>query len=144
MPQRRERPIPRTNPSGERVWIARATDSNGKRRHRGTFKLRREAQEAIDRAYQEWEKWPITRDTVGENAADWTQRHPRSKRTNYDRDSKLRQVLNIEIEGRKLRDWPLAELERRHARDLVDHLLRYQRARCDRSRRDSPRAVCDG
>ena len=100
MAQRRERPIPRTNPSGERVWIARATDSDGRRHHLGTFKLRLEAQDAIDRPYQEWEKRPVGRHTVGEYAADWTQRHPRSRHTNYDRDSKLRQVLDVEIERR--------------------------------------------
>ncbi|MGZ4288795.1 MAG: hypothetical protein ACXVHB_30685 [Solirubrobacteraceae bacterium] len=126
MATRRERPIPRINPSGEKVWKARATDSHGKRHYRGTFKLKREAQDAIDFAYQEWEKPPVARDTVGQYAADWTQRHPRSERTNYDRNSKLRQVLDVEIEGRKMRDWPLAGLERSHARDLVDHMLRRQ------------------
>src|SRR5262249_59940367 len=41
-------------------------------------------------------------------------------------DSKLRQVLDVEIEGRKLGDWPFAELHRSHARELVDHMLRHQ------------------
>jgi integrase len=131
MPKRRERPIARTNPSGEKVWVARATDPDGKRHHRGTFKLRRDAQDAIDAAYQDWERTPVVRDTVGRYAADWTQRHPRSERTNYDRDSKLRQVLNVEIEGRELRDWPLAELQRSHARELADHLLTRQRRAVD-------------
>src|SRR5262249_50294766 len=43
MSKRRERPIPRVNPSGEKVWVARPTDANGKRHHRGTFRLKREA-----------------------------------------------------------------------------------------------------
>jgi integrase len=127
MAKRRERPIPRVNPSGEKVWRARATDPTGGRQYLGTFKLRREAQDAIDAAYKEWESRPPNRDTVGQYAADWTERHPRSARTNYDRDSKLRQVLDVEIEGRRLRDWPFAELRRSHARDLVDHMLRRQR-----------------
>ena len=126
MANRRERPIPRVNPSGEKVWNARATDPSGKRHYRGTFKLKREAQDAIDAAYEEWAGEPPSRDTVGEYAAVWTERHPRSARTNYDRESKLRQVLDVKIEGRRLRDWPLAELQRSHARDLVDHMLRGQ------------------
>lgn len=126
MAKRRERPIPRRNPSGERVWRARATDPTGTKHYRGTFKLKREAQAAIDAAYEEWETGPPSRDTVGEYAADWTARHPRSARTNYDRDSKLRQVLDVPIEGRSLRDWPFADLQRSHARDLVDHMLRRQ------------------
>jgi integrase len=126
MAKRRERPVARVNPSGEKVWVARATDPNGKRRWLGTFRLKREAQEAIDAAYEEWESAPAVRDTVGRYAADWTQRHPRSERTNYDRNSKLRQVLDVEIEGRRLGEWPFGELHRSHARDLVDNMLRHQ------------------
>jgi integrase len=126
MGKRRERPILRVNPSGERVWRARATDPAGRRLYLGAFRLKRDAQDAIDAAYDEWAKAPPARDTVGEYAADWTERHPRSERTNYDRDSKLRQVLDVKIEGRRLRDWPFAELQRSHARDLVDHMLRRQ------------------
>jgi hypothetical protein len=126
MANRRERPIARVNPSGEKVWRARATDQAGRRHYLGAFKLKRDAQDAIDAAYEEWQKAPAVRDTVGAYAADWTHRHPRSQRTNYDRDSKLRQVLDVEVDGRRLRDWPFGELERRHARDLVDHMLRRQ------------------
>jgi excisionase family DNA binding protein len=48
MANRRERPISRVNPSGERVWRARATDPAGRRRYLGAFKLKRQAQDAID------------------------------------------------------------------------------------------------
>lgn len=126
MSKRRESPVARVNPSGEKVWRARATDPTGTRRYLGAFKLKREAQKAIDAAYEEWENSPAVRDTVGAYATGWTGLHPRSERTNYDRDSKLRQVLDVEIEGRKLRDWPFAELQRSHARELVDHMLRRQ------------------
>ena len=119
MANRRERPIARVNPSGEKVWRARATDPTGRRRYLGAFKLKREAQDAIDSAYEEWASSPAIRDTVGAYASDWTDRHPRSERTNYDRNSKLRKVLDLEIEGRRLRDWPFGELQRSHARDLV-------------------------
>ena len=108
------------------MWKARATDPLGRRHYRGTFKLKREAQAAIDAAYEEWRGAPPARDTVGEYAQDWTERHPRAARTNYDRNSKLRQVLGVEIEGRRLGDWPFAELQRSHARELVDHMLRRQ------------------
>jgi len=126
MATRRERPIPRVNPSGEKVWVARATDAKSTRHYRGTFRLKREAQDAIDAAYEHWEHAPAARDTIGQYAADWTERRPRSARTNYDRDSKLRQVLDVKIEGRRLRDWPFAELRRSHARELVDYMLTHQ------------------
>jgi hypothetical protein len=115
MPRHRERPTSRVNPSGEKAWVARATDPQGKRQWLGTFKLKREAHDTIDAAYEEWRSAPAARDTIGQYAADWTERHPRSRRTNYDRNSKLRQVLDVEIEGRKLRDWRFSQLQRSHA-----------------------------
>ena len=127
MARRRERPIPRINPSGDKTWVARATDAKGKRHYRGTFKLKREAQDAIDAAYAVWDNAPARRETLGEYAADWTKRHPRSARTDYDRNSKLRQVLDVDIDDRKLGDWPFADLHRTHVRELVDHMLRHQR-----------------
>ncbi|HKO29111.1 MAG TPA: hypothetical protein VJU80_16755 [Solirubrobacteraceae bacterium] len=48
MPKRRESPVGRLNPSGKKVWIARYTGSDGRRRSAGTFKTKRAAQEAID------------------------------------------------------------------------------------------------
>jgi hypothetical protein len=61
--KRREQPLPRTNPSGEKVWVARYTDPHiGKRRSAGTYKRKRDAQDAIDRAYDA----PAMPETVGE------------------------------------------------------------------------------
>jgi hypothetical protein len=74
MAKRRERPIARVNPSGERVWRARATDFTGKQHYRGAFRLKREAQDAIDAACEEWEAGPPSRDTVGQYAAGWTEK----------------------------------------------------------------------
>lgn len=123
MPNHRESPIKRVNPSGKVRWVARYTTPNGDRRSAGTFAKQREAQDAIDGAYEQ----PIvTRGTIGQYAADWTARRPRSKRTNQDRDSKLRQVLDVQVEGRAFRDWPLPELRRRHTYDLIDAMLREQ------------------
>ena len=120
----RESPLKRVNPSGKVVWVARYTGPDGKRRSAGTFKLQRVAQRAIDAAYSERENHPVMRDTVGAYAKDWTQRYPRSERTNKTNDGRIAQVLDVEIEKRKLRDWPLAELRRRHALELADHMLR--------------------
>ncbi len=122
MPKHREAPLKRVNPSGQERWVARYTDPDGKRRSAGTFKLKRAAQDAIDAAYDA----PARRDTVGAYAADWTRRYPRSERTDQTNDGRIRAVLDVRIDGRLLRDWPLAEFRRRHAVDLVDHMLREQ------------------
>ena len=78
----------------------------GRRFRRSYETSQKKDRDAIDAAYDGWAKAPPARDTVGEYAADWTDRHPRSARTNYDRNSMLRQVLEVRIEGRELGDWP--------------------------------------
>jgi hypothetical protein len=123
MPKHRETPLRRVNPSGKVVWVARYTRRrDGRRASAGTFGLKRDAQEAIDAAYDA----PVSRDTVGEYAQDWTERYPRSERTDRTNNGRIAQVLDIEIEGRQLRNWSLAELRRRHALALVDRMLRDQ------------------
>jgi integrase len=122
-PARRESPIKRTNPSGRVVWYARYTDSRGRRRSAGTFRLKREAQEAIDEAYGR----PDDLQTVGEYLKRWIERHPRSARTNATNEHRIGRVLEVELEGTELRDWPVVELRRRHAFQLADHMLRVQR-----------------
>jgi integrase len=124
--RRRETPTSRINPSGEKVWIARYTDRRGRRRSAGTFRLRREAQAAIDTAYEA--ATHLAPETVGEYAITWTSRHPRSQRTNETNEHRLSRVLDVELEGLPLGDWPLRELRRRHAVELVDHLLGEGRA----------------
>ena len=119
---RRESPVARVNPSGTRVWKARYTDPGGRRRSAGTFKLRREAQDAIDRAYSA----PPSPTTVGAYLDVWTGRYPRSQRTNQTNEGRIRQLLAVTIEGRPLELWPLRDLRRRHALELVDHMLRVQ------------------
>ena len=122
MPKHRESPTARVNPSGKKVWVARYTGADGRRRSAGTFKTRREAQDAIDQAYGR----PVERDTVGQYAADWARRYPRSKRTDKTNNGRLAAVLELRVEGRALGDWPLPELRRRHAGELVDRMLREQ------------------
>lgn len=121
--KRRESPLKRVNPSGEIVWVARYTNSAGQRRSAGTFPRKREAADAIEEAYGQPDRF----DTFGAYAATWIERHPRSERTNRSASSpRLNAVLDIEIEGRPLRDWPYPDLRRRHMNVVIDHLLRVQ------------------
>jgi integrase len=110
--------------------MARYTGRNGKRhiakptwnRGKGTFKRKSDAQKAIDEAYGLSDR----PDTLGEYAGTWTERHPRSERTNATNDHRISRVANVEIEGIPLKDWPLRELRRRHTLALVDHMLRAE------------------
>lgn len=63
---------------------------------------------------------------MGDYAATWTERHPRSERTNATNDHRISRVLDVEIGGVLLRDWPLRELRRRYTLTLVDHMLRVE------------------
>lgn len=127
---RHDAPVKRRNPSGEVVWVARYTGRDGRRhiakpawnRGKGTFKRKGEAQQAIDEAYGLSDR----PDTLGEYAATWTFRHPRSERTNETNEHRIGRVLDVEVEGIPLKQWPLRELRRRHALALVDHMLRVQ------------------
>lgn len=121
---RREQPIKRVNPSGREVWVARYTGRDGKRRSAGTFRRKHEARDAIDGAY---DREAIgAPETLGAYAATWTARHPRGKRTNVTNESRVGRMLEVELEGRPLKDWPMRELRRRHAHELVAQLLTVQ------------------
>jgi integrase len=127
---RHESPIRRRNPSGEIVWLARYTGRDGKRhiakpswnRGKGTFRRKGEAQKAIEEAYGLSDR----PDTLGAYFENWTDRHPRSERTNATNEHRISRVTDVEVEGIALKDWPLRELRRRHALALVDHMLRIQ------------------
>lgn len=133
--KRREAPIPRINPSGKKVWVARYTDRHGQRRfakpswNRGkaTFRLKEDAQRAIDEAYEAEEAGTVGHDTIGAYAERWPELHPRSDRT-YETSyrPRLNAILGVEVEGRPLRDWPYADLRRRHMVELIDHMLRVE------------------
>jgi integrase len=122
--RRREQPVKRVNPSGQTVWIARYTDPGGRRRSAGSYLRKREAQDAIDAAYDSATR--AAPQTVGAYFETWTARHPRSPRTNATNSHRISRVLDAELEGMRLRDWPFRDLRRRHAVDLVDHMLRDQ------------------
>lgn len=125
--RRRESPIKRRYPSGEIVWLARFTGRDGKRRMakpawnggRGTFDRKADAQRAIDEAYGV----PDRPDTLGAYLATWTERHPRSERTNATNEHRITRLTEVEVEGVALKDWPLRDLRRRHALFLVGHML---------------------
>jgi hypothetical protein len=127
---RRDSPVKRRNPSGQVVWVARYTGRDGKRhiakptwnRGKGTFTRKADAQKAIDEAYGLSDR----PDTLGDYVATWTERHPRSERTNATNDHRLSRVADVVIEGIPLKDWPLRELRRRHTLALVDHMLRTE------------------
>lgn len=118
--KRREAPIKRINPSGKTVWVARYTNNSGERKSAGTFPRRSEAAEAIETAYALPERF----DTFGSYASTWVERHPRGEQTNASSRTRLRAVLDVPVEGRRLREWPYPELRRRHMVALIDHLLR--------------------
>lgn len=59
--------------------------------------------------------------------AEWPRRHPRGVRTQETNEHRVSRALEIEVEGRLLRDWPLRDLRRRHVLVILDALLRDQR-----------------
>jgi DNA-binding CsgD family transcriptional regulator/integrase len=131
----REGPMRRKLPSGKVVWLARYTGPDGRCRYwkpdwnrdRATFELKREAQRAIDEAYDFHERHGSgAPETVGAYCETWTDRHPRGERTNATNEHRISRLLDVELEGRPLRDWPFRGLKRRHALALLDHMLRVQ------------------
>ena len=128
--RRRESPLRRTNPSGKRVWVARWTDRHGRRQSAGTFDKQREAQTAIDAAYDAHYNavaGPEMRVTVGGYAADWLRRHPRADRTARSYGNRVAQVLDVKLSGLPLKDWPMQDVRPREVTDLIDHMLREQK-----------------
>jgi integrase len=119
MKKHRESPIRRINPSGQERWIARYTAHDGRRLSAGTFKLKREAQEAIDAAYG----IPTNTQTVEGYLEHWLRVRPRSARTDQTNESRIRNVLDVRIEGLPLRGWDLRSLRRRHRDELVTRML---------------------
>lgn len=63
---------------------------------------------------------------LGEYFATWLEHRPRAARTNATYEHRVGRVLDVEIEGRPLAQWPLAELRRPQALALVEHLLSVQ------------------
>jgi integrase len=143
----RERPSRRVNPSNKVVWMARYTGRDGKRRSAGTFELKRDAQDAINAAYEAEERGPVSGVTIRGYAERWLDRHPRSARTNATNEHRLQQLIGpftaeqiareerdrlkpkhrprkgVEVEGVPLGDWRLVDFRRRHALEVLNTLL---------------------
>ena len=77
---------------------------------------------SIDAAYDQ----PASIETVGAYLDVWLRRYPRSERTDATNEHRIGRVLDVKVEGRPLRVWPLGDLRRRHAHELVDFMLRVQ------------------
>jgi integrase len=130
---RRESPVRRENPSGAVRWKARYTNPQGRRVSAGTYARKGPcrdprddgtccAQHAIDHAYGQ----PLTladAELFGTFAATWTARYPRAGSTNDTNGYRIASVLDVQLAGRKLRDWPYRDLKRRHAVDLLAYIL---------------------
>lgn len=129
MTEHREAPTSRINPSGTKVWIARWTDKTGKRRVgyppdiKGTYKLRRAAQDAIDRCYELDAHGPSRRGTVRAYLETWLDDHPRVERTATVYRSHVKSVLEVPVDGRPFGDWPMQDVRRSHAKRLITVLL---------------------
>jgi len=110
--------------------MARYTGRDGRRhiakpswnRGKGTFRRKGEAQKAIDEAYGLSDR----PDTLGDYFTTWTERHPRSERTNATNEHRISRVTGVAVEGIALKDWPMRELRRRHTLALIDHMLRVE------------------
>ena len=120
-------PIPRINPSGRKVWIARYPLPDGRRLSAGTFARKGEAQDAIDHGLERVWEGPRTPDSFGAYAQRWPTLHPRSQRTDATNRHRITRVLDVEVEGAPLRNWLYRDLRRRHAHALVDALLTRQK-----------------
>ena len=126
------RPRKRRLASGKTVWVARFKDERGRVRlarpawngGSGTFELKRDAQRAIDESARQ--RVPERASSVGRYLDLWLQAHPRSERTDRTNAGRIRNVLDVELEGLPLAEWDMRELRRRHAAELVANMLTDQ------------------
>lgn len=135
MLRRDEHPVRRVNPSGKVRWIARYTDSDGRRQTAGTFAKEGpckhpEPEGACCAQHRIWHMYgveapsPAGLQTVGGYFDGWLDLHPRPERTAADYAGRVRAVLDVMVDGRKFRDWPIREVKRSHLGRLVDVMLR--------------------
>lgn len=125
-------PYRRRYRDGREVWVARYTHpKTGERmyarpdwnRGHSTFELKRDAQRAISEAIDQHLE-PRGAPALRDYAEGWLEREPRSERTNKTNRTRLNGCLDVEIEGRKLGDYQLHQVRRKHGKVLLDHLLR--------------------
>jgi integrase len=131
---RREAPMRRTMSSGKVVYLARYTAPSGKRcywkpdwnRKSSTFLLKRDAQRAIDEAYECTYGIGVDAATVGVFFNTWLERYPRSPRTNETNRRRVACTLDLDIEGRPFESWVISDLRRKQINLLVTRMLRDQ------------------
>lgn len=134
--RRNETPLRRVSQiTGKVSWVARAAGDDGKRRSHGTYekagpcKQPRPDGECCAQ-HRIW--WSYETDTtvnpevltVGGYFETWLQDHPRTKRTEDNYRSCVLSVLDVQIDGRAFKDWPMDDLKRKHLIRIVDVLLR--------------------
>lgn len=130
----RQTPYRRTYANGRVVWIARYRDFDGKMRYakprwnggKSSFALKGDAQRAIDEALDRLRGGVAMPERIGGYFERWLQHHPRSERTDKTNADRVSYVLDVEIDGRALRDWEFDELRRRQILALLDHMLRVE------------------
>lgn len=126
------RPKRRRMKDGSIVWVARYRDHRGAEHiakppwndGKGTFKLKRDAQRAIDEAITA--KVPERASSVAGYLSRWLSARPRSERTDRTNEGRIRNVLDLELEGVPLGEWEMHELRRRHRDELVGLMLTQQ------------------
>lgn len=127
MNRHRETPTKQVNPSGKKVWIARYTNAEGRRVSAGVRERKGDAQKLIDDAYKAMEaaagRAVDGPETIREYLPIWLKRYPRSERTDETNRYRIQSALDAKVNGTKLGDWPLHDLRREHAKELIAHLL---------------------
>jgi hypothetical protein len=93
---------------------------------KSSFALKGDAQRAIDEALDRLRGGVAMPERIGEYFERWLQHHPRSARTDKTNAERVSHVLDVETDGRALRDWEFDELRRRQVLALLDHMLRVE------------------
>lgn len=134
-PVKRVRQVQRPDGSTKTVtdWVARYPDAEGKRRSAGTYRRERDAaaaiKEAMDGVAKAEELAPMQRSaTLDEFLPVWRVDYPRGPRTMVAYESRLRQVIDLPVDGKRLGDWNLRALRRRQVDQLYATLLSQGRA----------------
>lgn len=119
--------------NGKVKWVARYRDPvTGQERiakpawngGKGTFDLKREAQRAIDEAITQ--RIPDRSSTVAGYLDRWLRDRPRSARTDKTNEGRIRNVLELQVEGLELGRWDMRDLRPRHGYELVGLMLTEQ------------------
>jgi integrase len=114
-------------------WQAKYVTPDGGKPSAGTFDTMREASDAIVKAMDE--AWgdgeagePASRTaTVEEYLPRWLSKRPRSDRSSVNYKSRIKQAIEVKIEGKRFGDYELRSLRHRHADELVEQFYKQGR-----------------